>query len=76
MVQEIMLLLVNDSRYDLKASLLNKAATKDLELLVTSLYCLRFFDLRKNKDPKRISKSNTNAVLVLKFLWTSKFVFL
>ena len=43
-------------------------------IVVTSLHCL-LFSTSKNKDLKRISKSATNAVLTLKFLWTSKFVF-
>ena len=41
---------------------------------VTSLHCLLFFTL-KNKDLKQISKSATNAVLAIKFIWTSKLVF-
>ena len=43
-------------------------------IAVTSLHCL-LFSTSKNKDLKRISKSATNVVLALKFLWTSKFVF-
>ena len=43
-------------------------------IAVTSLHCLLSSTL-KNKDLKRISKSATNVVLALKFLWTSKFVF-
>ena len=35
-------------------------------------YCL-LSSTSKNKDLKRISKSATNVVLVMKFLWTSKF---
>ena len=41
---------------------------------LTSLHCL-LFSTSKNKDLERISKSATNAVLALKFIWTSKFVF-
>ena len=41
---------------------------------VTSVHCL-FFSTLKNKDLKRISKSATNVVLALKFLWTTKFAF-
>ena len=44
-------------------------------IVVTSLQCLLFFDVKKHKDLKQISKSATNVVLALKFLWTSKFVF-
>ena len=43
-------------------------------VVVTSLYCL-LFSSSKMKGLKRISKSATNVVLALKFLWTSKFVF-
>ena len=38
-----------NSRYDLKASFLNKVARKDLKL-VTSLYGLLFFDVKKKKE--------------------------
>ena len=37
---------------------------------VNLLHCLPF-STSKNKDLKRISKSATNVVLALKFLWTS-----
>ena len=43
-------------------------------IAVNSLHCLLFLT-SKNKDLKRISKSATNIMLALKFLWTSKFVF-
>ena len=43
-------------------------------IAVISLHCL-LFSTSKNKDLKRISKSATNEVLAMKFLWTSKFVF-
>ena len=42
-------------------------------IAVTSLYCL-LFSTSKNKDLKRISKSTTNAVLPLKFIWTPNFI--
>ena len=38
-------------------------------IAVTSLHCLLFLT-SKNKDLKRISKSATNVVIALKFLWT------
>ena len=41
-----------NSRYDLKASFLNKVARKDLKL-VTSLYGLLFFDVKKKKKKKK-----------------------
>ena len=43
-------------------------------IAVTSLHCL-LFSTSKNKDLKQISKSATNVVLAVKFLWTSKFIF-
>ena len=43
-------------------------------IAVTSVHCLLFLT-SKNKDLKRISKSATNVVLALKFIWTSEFVF-
>ena len=42
---------------------------------VTSVHCL-LFSTSKNKGLKRFSKSATNVVLALKFLWTTNFVFL
>ena len=45
------------------------------DIAVTLLYCL-LFSTSKNKDLKQILKIATNIVLALKFLWTSKFVFL
>ena len=39
------------------------------------LYCF-LFSTSKNKESKLISKSITNAMLAMKFLWTSKFIFL
>ena len=44
-------------------------------IAVTSVHCL-LFSTSKNKDLKQISKSATNVVLALKFIWTSGFVFL
>ena len=44
-------------------------------IAVTSVHCL-LFSTSKNKDLKQISKSATNVVLALKFIWTSEFVFL
>ena len=44
-----------------------------MSIITTSLYYLLFSALKK-KDVKRISKSVTNVVLSLKFLWTSKFI--
>ena len=41
---------------------------------VTSLHCL-LLSASKSKDLKRMSKSATNLVLALKFIWNSKFVF-
>ena len=41
---------------------------------IAALHCV-FFSTSKNEDLKRIMKSDTNVVLALKFLWTSKFVF-
>ena len=43
-------------------------------IAVTSLHCL-LFSTSKKSDLKRISKSASNVVLALKFLWTSKFIF-
>ena len=43
-------------------------------IALTSLQCF-LFSTPKNKDLKRISKSATNVVLALKFLWTSNFAF-
>ena len=43
-------------------------------IAITSLHFLLFL-MSKNKDLKRISKSATNVVLALKFLWTSKLDF-
>ena len=43
-------------------------------IVVTSLHCF-LFSTSKNKGLNRVSKSAT-IVLALKFLWTSKFVFL
>ena len=40
------------------------------DIAATSLHCL-LFSKSKNKDLKRILNLATNAVLVLKFLWTS-----
>ena len=47
---------------------------------ISSLHCLLFLTpkkkkKKKKKNLKRISKSATNVVLSLKFLWVSKFVF-
>ena len=43
-------------------------------IAVTSLHYVLFLT-SKNKDLKQISKSATNVVLALKFLWTSNFAF-
>ena len=58
-----------------RTRLLNKAATKESQaIVVASVDCLLFWK-SENKDLKQISKSTTNVVLGLKFLWSSKFVF-
>ena len=75
---QIMLLLVN---YQLipfpvrpKSSLIEESSRESSQTC-HNFTVLSSFLTSKNKDPKWILQTTTNPVLVLKFIWTLKFVF-